>query len=107
MNFLLILCSLLFYCVSIDAGHKITERPRSSISPLERAKQYLLKNHQRIDLINYLILQNGYKNYLEIGVFDGKNFKAVIAEHKIGVDPAPLVPVTHRMVIVQTVLQTA
>ena len=42
----------------------------------------------RTDLINYLIKQNNYINYLEIGVRDPKdNFNHVIAPHKDGVDP--------------------
>ena len=42
----------------------------------------------RIDIINGLIDENGYKSYLEIGLGDGTHFNAVKAEQKIGVDPA-------------------
>lgn len=42
----------------------------------------------RTDIINYLILGNDYKSYLEIGVRNpNDNFNRVICESKIGVDP--------------------
>jgi len=43
----------------------------------------------RTDIINRLIIDNGYKDYLEIGVQKGENFQAVICENKTGVDPDP------------------
>ena len=42
---------------------------------------------KRWDLINYLIRVNGYKNYLEIGLFNGECFNKIICERKISVDP--------------------
>jgi hypothetical protein len=42
---------------------------------------------QRIDIINGLIDENGYKSYLEIGLGDFKNFKSVNCYKKLGVDP--------------------
>lgn len=42
----------------------------------------------RTDILNMLILSNGYKSYLEIGVRDARNFKGVVAVEKDGVDPA-------------------
>ena len=44
---------------------------------------------KRWTLINYLIEQNGYVNYLEIGVNDAMCIRQIIAEHKDGVDPYP------------------
>lgn len=44
---------------------------------------------KRWTLINYLIEQQGYVNYLEIGVNDAMCIRQIIAEHKDGVDPYP------------------
>jgi hypothetical protein len=44
---------------------------------------------KRWDLINYLIEQNQFLNYLEIGVNDGLCIRKIVAEHKDGVDPFP------------------
>lgn len=44
---------------------------------------------KRWTLINYLIEQKGYVNYLEIGVNDAMCIRQIIAEHKDGVDPYP------------------
>ncbi len=41
----------------------------------------------RTEVINKLIADNGYESYLEIGVYDGKNFLSVDASEKVGVDP--------------------
>lgn len=43
--------------------------------------------YPRYDLLNYLINQNNYKRYLEIGVYSGHNIEKVNIEHKDGVDP--------------------
>jgi hypothetical protein len=51
----------------------------------------------RTDIINRLINKNNYKSFLEIGVCDGINQRNVDAEHKVGVDPDPMIsgePVT-------------
>lgn len=42
----------------------------------------------RTEIINDLIAHNGYTSYLEIGVYDGKNFTSIQCNFKIGVDPA-------------------
>ena len=42
---------------------------------------------QRFEIINTFIRNNNFKNYLEIGVFEGRNIREIIAEHKDGVDP--------------------
>ena len=44
---------------------------------------------KRWTLINYLIEQNKYINYLEIGVNDALCIRQIKAEHKDGVDPYP------------------
>jgi len=44
----------------------------------------------RTSIINHLINKNGFKNYLEIGVRDGRNFDKIIVRNKIGVDPFPI-----------------
>jgi hypothetical protein len=41
----------------------------------------------RTDLLNYLIKKHKCKSYLEIGIQDAVNFKAIKCEKKIGVDP--------------------
>jgi hypothetical protein len=41
----------------------------------------------RFDIINHLIKINDFKNYLEIGVFDGECIKQIVCENKDGVDP--------------------
>jgi len=43
---------------------------------------------KRYDIINHMINLYGYKDYLEIGIRQKKNFKKIIAETKHGVDPA-------------------
>lgn len=40
----------------------------------------------RTKVINKMIADNGYESYLEIGVYDGKNFNGVNAGFKVGVD---------------------
>ncbi len=45
------------------------------------------KLEHRYDVINHLIEKYGYKNYLEIGVQSAYNFKKVVCENKISVDP--------------------
>lgn len=39
------------------------------------------------DIINFLINKRGFKSYLEIGVYDGKNLEAIKCKRKVGVDP--------------------
>lgn len=69
------------------------------LTHVEIAKNTLLRNRQRSDLINYLIVKNGYKKYLEIGVADGENLRRIEAAEKVGVDPspAPSALFTHRI----------
>ena len=43
---------------------------------------------KRFDIVNHLINLYGYKNYLEIGVHEGKSFRKVNIDNKEGVDPA-------------------
>ena len=42
----------------------------------------------RTEIINWLIARNGYSSYLEIGVGDGRHFRAVDCREKVSVDPA-------------------
>lgn len=44
----------------------------------------------RTDILNYLIKKFSYKNYLEIGIQHGVNYKKVECKNKQGVDPNPL-----------------
>ena len=53
--------------------------------------------NERTEIINQLIEDNGYTSYLEIGVYDGVNFRAVKCKRKIGVDPDPKVGATFRL----------
>ena len=41
----------------------------------------------RTKVINKIISDNGYDSYLEIGVYDGRNFKSVKCRSKYGTDP--------------------
>lgn len=52
----------------------------------------------RTDLLNRLIERRGYRKYLEIGTYDGRNIRAIKAPEKTGVDPDQKAGgVTHRM----------
>lgn len=51
---------------------------------MSRNNSKILKRYQ---LINLLIKENNYKNYLEIGVYDGENIKNIICDTKDSVDP--------------------
>jgi hypothetical protein len=42
---------------------------------------------RRFDIINTFIKKYNFKNYLEIGVYQGENIRKIIAPHKDGVDP--------------------
>ena len=42
---------------------------------------------QRFEVINKIIKKKNYKNYLEIGCFKDENFKEIIIERNVGVDP--------------------
>jgi hypothetical protein len=48
----------------------------------------------RTSIINHLIHKHKFKNYLEIGVRDGRNYDKIIAKNKIGVDPDPTKKIT-------------
>jgi hypothetical protein len=58
-------------------------------------KKYTIENYtnpngvKRWDLINYLIQENNYINYLEIGVNDALCIRQIKAPHKDGIDPYP------------------
>ena len=41
----------------------------------------------RFDIINHFVKKYKFKNYLEIGVFNGECIEAVDILHKDGVDP--------------------
>lgn len=51
----------------------------------------------RTDIINTLIRQVDAKDYLEIGVSSGENFREVVCTNKIGVDPERASPATIHM----------
>jgi len=44
----------------------------------------------RYDIINYLIKQNNFINYLEIGINNGNTFNRIKIKHKDGIDPRPI-----------------
>jgi hypothetical protein len=52
-------------------------------------EKYLNSSTKRWDIINYLIEQNKYINYLEIGVNDADCIRRIKAPYKDGVDPFP------------------
>jgi SAM-dependent methyltransferase len=56
-----------------------------------------LHKTSRTSILNHLVRQNGYRDYLEIGVHAGDNFSRVRARHKIGVDPSARVPVDYAL----------
>ena len=43
---------------------------------------------KRYEIINLLIVKNGYKSYLEIGLDNGLNFSKIKIDNKKSVDPA-------------------
>lgn len=49
----------------------------------------------RTELINLIIKKKKYKSYLEIGIGTGKNFKTILCENKVGVDPDPKTNALH------------
>lgn len=51
----------------------------------------------KIELINKLVDKFNFKNYLEIGVAAGDNFRGVVCDNKVGVDPDPNSAATHIM----------
>jgi hypothetical protein len=51
----------------------------------------------RTELIQILINKINATKYLEIGMGPGLNFKEIVCDYKICVDPYPTVPVTHEM----------
>lgn len=52
-------------------------------------EKYINSEVKRWDIINYLIEQNLYINYLEIGVNNAECIRKIKAHHKDGVDPFP------------------
>lgn len=51
----------------------------------------------RIEIINRLIKQRGYKSYCEIGIWRGTCFNAVECKRKVSVDPAANPPAIYEM----------
>ena len=51
----------------------------------------------RTDIINAVCRACSAQAYLEVGVWNGRNFDAVECPTKVGVDPDPSSPATHRM----------
>lgn len=43
----------------------------------------------RLSIINYLIKNNNYTSYCNLGVFTGYTLDSVLCIHKVGVDPSP------------------
>lgn len=52
---------------------------------------------QRTEIIQLLINKTNAKNYLEIGVGPGINFRNINCQNKVCVEPFPTVPVTYTM----------
>lgn len=53
---------------------------------------------KRYDIINHLILTQGYKSYLEVGTQGGECFSRILVEEKLCVDPIKnYVGLTHQM----------
>ena len=44
----------------------------------------------RTKFLNRIILDNGYKSYLEIGIDNCENYNAILTETKVSVDPSDL-----------------
>jgi hypothetical protein len=49
------------------------------------------------EIINCLIARRGLRSYLEIGVGDGRNFRAIDCDVKAGVDPSRSSAATHKV----------
>jgi SAM-dependent methyltransferase len=59
------------------------------LQPQHSANTCMTSNsYKRTFLLQYLIDKYKFKNYLEIGVFAGRNFFKIKADNKIGIDPA-------------------
>ena len=91
----MILFTITTCCVSNIYTECSVERSQQVIDPVVQARQSLLQQRAHLELINYLILENGYQSYLEIGIAGGQNFNGVIAMHKVGVDPNPYISTTY------------
>lgn len=62
------------------------------LSPTETAKRFHIRQGveqpmKRVELINTLIEQKGFRKYLEIGCAKDKTFNRIQAAYKVGVDP--------------------
>ena len=57
----------------------------------------MIKLYNRTDLINFIVNKINVTKYLEIGIEDGLNFKQIICEYKIGIDPNIHSKATHFM----------
>lgn len=59
------------------------------LNKLNKSCVYKKSNKEiiRSEIINFLIKNNDYRTYLEIGVADGNNFKKIHCKKKISVDP--------------------
>lgn len=70
-----------------DENSKAVENVAHWGSVRHMMKKAKYKGTLRTDIINYLIEQNDYQRYLEIGVKKNDNFNYIRCEHKDGVDP--------------------
>lgn len=83
-----------FTSKTVPAECKITENSYI-INLFDNSKKYTIEKYcdengiKRFDLINYIIEQNNFNDYLEIGVNDGSCIRRVNILNKDGVDPSP------------------
>jgi len=54
-------------------------------------------NMNRTDIINTICRAVSAESYLEIGVYEGANFRSVDCARKVGIDPDPASAATHHM----------
>src|SRR4029450_4170269 len=74
-------CDPLSVPLRFERSMKIRPRKKRPTSPGVPTVQ------TRMDLINLLIRNRGYRGYLEIGCFADQCFREIAVEHKVGVDP--------------------
>tara|TARA_R100000008_G_scaffold1821_1_gene1439 strand:- start:31702 stop:32322 length:621 start_codon:yes stop_codon:yes gene_type:complete len=67
------------------------------VAGLQRDFKMYNEKFERFDWIQWLIDDNNYKSFLEIGCFQGQTFNKIKCEIKHSVDPAPWTSATHKV----------
>jgi hypothetical protein len=80
-------CDISDYSLVEEGDWNLTKTQPVKVKKNYTIDEYCNPVKSRYHLINHLIEINGFKKYLEIGVFNGENIKNICIEHKDGVDP--------------------